>query len=278
MPEYDCYAVFGHPVNHSKSPRIHRLFAGQTGQIRVKYEACDVPAEKFETRVHEFIAQGGKGLNCTIPLKELAFQIAAETSQRAAFCKAVNTLTVREDASLFGDNTDGIGLVRDLQNNLKIVLMDLDILVLGAGGASRGILGPILECKPGKLFIANRTAEKARYLACEFHQFPSLSAGGLDELEGRKFDLILNATAASLTGDLPRLPDQLLNPNGACYDLAYALRPTAFVQWGRTHKASISVDGIGMLVEQAAEAFRIWRGVIPDTAPVIRILRNETAV
>ncbi|MGH8558257.1 MAG: shikimate dehydrogenase [Methylococcales bacterium] len=275
MPDYDFYAVFGHPVTHSKSPRIHSLFAEQTGQSRVEYGALDVEPDQFAARVHEFIAQGGKGLNCTIPLKELAFKIAAATSHRAAQCKAVNTLVVREDGSLFGDNTDGVGLVRDLQDNLNLLLVDLDILVLGAGGASRGILGPILDCNPGKLFIANRGAEKARDLASEFHQVPNLSAGGLDELEGRKFDLILNATAASLTGDLPRLPDELLNPNGACYDLAYAPWPTAFVQWGRMHKASISVDGIGMLVEQAAEAFRIWRGVIPDTLPVIRTLQNE---
>lgn len=275
MPEQDFYALFGHPVNHSKSPRIHRLFAELTGQVGFKYESWDVPAEQFEMRLNEFIAGGGKGLNCTIPLKELAFETAAETSQRAARCQAVNTLVVREDNSLFGDNTDGIGLVRDLQNNLELLLDDLDILVLGAGGASRGILGPILECKPAKVFIANRTAEKAHALAEDFHEYHNLSAGGLDELEGRTFDLILNATASSLSGDLPELPDNLLNPDGVCYDLAYAARPTPFVQWGRIHKASISVDGIGMLVEQAAQAFRIWRGVLPDTRSVISTLQND---
>ncbi|MCI0668106.1 MAG: shikimate dehydrogenase [Methylococcaceae bacterium] len=278
MPDHDQYAVFGHPINHSKSPLIHRLFAEQTGQTRVKYEASDVPAEQFEARVQEFIARGGMGLNCTLPLKELAFHIAAETSSRAAQCKAVNTLVVREDGSLFGDNTDGLGLVRDLTNNLKLAIEGLDILLLGAGGAGRGILGPILECNPGSVFVANRTAEKARDLADDFDQFKRLCAGGLDELEGRRFDLILNATAASLRDDLPELPNKILNPNAVCYDLAYASKPTAFVKWARLHNASISVDGIGMLVEQAAEAFRIWCGVLPDTRPVIKMLQNERTV
>ncbi|MGH8547279.1 MAG: shikimate dehydrogenase [Methylococcales bacterium] len=277
MPDHDHYAVFGHPIGHSKSPRIHSLFAEQTGQTRVKYAARDVPPEQFESRVREFIAQGGKGLNCTIPLKQLAFHIAPEKSSRALQCKAVNTLVVREDGSLFGDNTDGVGLVRDLTNNLKLVLVELDILVLGAGGASRGILKPILDCQPRSLFVANRNAEKARGLVAEFPEYRNLCAGGLQDLDGRKFDLILNATAASLTEQLPDLPDQLLNPYGVCYDLAYASRPTAFVKWGRLHNASISVDGIGMLVEQAAEAFRIWRGVLPDTRPVIKMLEKERA-
>jgi shikimate dehydrogenase len=277
MPDHDYYAVFGHPINHSQSPRIHRLFAEQTGQTRVLYEARDVRPEQFETCVQEFIAHGGKGLNCTLPLKELAFRIAAENSRRAIRCKAVNTLAVREDGSLFGDNTDGIGLVRDLRDNLKLALEGLDILLVGAGGASRGILGPILECNPGSVYVANRTAAKARDLADDFDQFNRLCAGGLDELDGRRFDLILNATAASLQDQSPDLPDNVLKPGGVCYDLAYGSRPTAFLRWGRLHNASISVDGIGMLVEQAAEAFRIWRGVLPDTRPVIEILKQERA-
>ncbi len=275
MPDYDRYAVFGHPVGHSLSPRIHRLFAERSGQIRVLYDACDVTPDNFEARVRNFVAEGGNGLNCTVPLKELAFGIAVERSDRAEQCKAVNTLVVRENGSLYGDNTDGIGLVRDLRKNLDLVIEGSDILILGAGGACRGILGPILECSPAGVFIANRTVAKALDLAGEFRRYRKLVAGGLDELEGRKFDLILNATAASLTADLPALPDDLLNPKAVCYDLAYAAGPTAFVKWGQDHGASISVDGIGMLVEQAAEAFHLWRGVFPDTAPVIKTLRDE---
>lgn len=275
MLKHDRYAVFGHPIQHSKSPLIHRLFAEQTGQTRMIYDAFDVLPERFEANVREFIAQGGKGLNCTIPLKELAFRMASETSRRAAQCKAVNTLMVREDGSLVGDNTDGVGLIRDLTSNLDLFLEGLDILLLGAGGASRGILMPLLDKKPRTLLVANRTAERACDLVQEFARFGNLSAGGLTELVGRKFDLILNATAASLTEQLPDLPDDVLNPNGVCYDLAYADRPTAFTEWGLRNRAALSVDGIGMLVEQAAEAFRIWRGVLPDTRPVINLLQQQ---
>jgi shikimate dehydrogenase len=275
MPDYDRYAVFGHPIGHSLSPRIHRMFAEQTGQTFMQYGAFDVTAESFEASVRNFVAEGGKGLNCTVPLKQLACGIAGDKSDRASQCKAVNTLIIREDGSLYGDNTDGIGLIRDLRNNLNLVLAGLDILILGAGGASRGILGPVLECGPGSLFVANRTVAKARDLAAEFGRYSNLFAGGNDELEGRKFDLILNATAASLKADLPEMPDDLLKPNAVCYDLAYGHGPTAFVSWGQAQGASISMDGIGMLVEQAAEAFHLWRGIFPDTAPVIKILRDE---
>lgn len=275
MPDYDRYAVFGHPIAHSQSPTIHRLFAEHSGHTRVRYEACDVSADRFSACARDFFAQGGKGLNCTLPLKEPAFAITAQNSPRAQQAKAVNTLIMRQDGSLFGDNTDGIGLVRDLEQNLSVELKGLDILVLGAGGATRGILGPILERGPSSLFVANRTAAKARELVLAFSKFGTLSAGGLDELSGRRFDLILNATAASLSQELPPLPDSILNRQGVCYDLAYAKQPTAFVKWGHAQDASISVDGIGMLVEQAAEAFFLWRGVFPETARVIQALRNE---
>ena len=278
MPDRGNYAVFGHPIEHSRSPYIHGLFAEQTGQSDFKYAAWDVPPEQFESCIQEFITGGGKGLNCTIPLKELAFEISNQTSDRAARCGAVNTLSVREDGSLFGDNTDGVGLVRDLTDNLQLALNDLDILILGAGGATRGILGPILASNPHSVFIANRSVAKADALVEKFGEYRILSALGLDQLDGRKFDLILNATAASLSGDLPPLPDSLLKPAGTCYDLAYASRATPFVEWGRRHGATISVDGIGMLVEQAAEAFRKWRGIAPDTKPVIETLQKERAV
>jgi shikimate dehydrogenase len=272
--ESDCYAVFGHPISHSQSPRIHALFATQTGQ-NIDYQAWDVPAESFQDGLTRFIDCGGKGLNCTLPLKELAWAKASLKSPRAERAKAVNTLKVQADGSLFGDNTDGAGLVRDLLNNLHIRLNDQRILILGAGGASRGILQPLLAESPGRLVIANRTESKAQSLALEFQGIGPVEAHSFAELDGQQFDLILNATAASLSGELPPLPKSLLADGGACYDLAYGKHPTAFVRWGEAQGASISVDGIGMLVEQAAEAFCIWRGIQPNTRPVIDLLNAE---
>jgi shikimate dehydrogenase len=273
MPS-DRYAVFGHPIRHSKSPRIHKLFAEQTGQL-MEYTAQDVPAANFHVAIESFFAGGGKGLNCTIPLKELAWQIADIKSERAQLAKAVNTLAIRDDGRLFGDNTDGIGLLRDLTANLHQALSARRVLLLGAGGASRGILQPLLEQRPERLIVANRTPDKAVRLVAEFAHLGPIAARGFDELEGEYFDLILNATAASLSNELPPLPDDLLTPGGCCYDLAYGAEPTAFVRWGIAHGAAQSVDGIGMLVEQAAEAFFIWRGVRPETRPVIEILDAE---
>ena len=270
----DRYAVFGHPVSHSKSPRIHALFAEQTGQL-MEYTAQDVPAESFHAAVESFFAGSGKGLNCTVPLKELAWQIADVKSGRAQLAKAVNTLAIRDDGRLFGDNTDGIGLLRDLTVNLNLELSGRRILLLGAGGASRGILQPLLEQGPERLIVANRTRDKAVQLAAEFADLGQIEARGFGELEGECFDLILNATAASLSNELPPLPDEILAPDGCCYDLAYGTSPTAFVRWGKAHGAAQSVDGIGMLVEQAAEAFFIWRGVRPQTRPVIELLNAE---
>lgn len=272
----DRYAVFGHPIRHSQSPRIHALFAAQTGQT-LEYGAQDVPAERFEAALQEFFGAGGKGLNCTVPLKELAWRCAAKKSERAERARAVNTLAPQADGTLFGDNTDGAGLLRDLSANLGVQLEKRRILVLGAGGAARGILQPLLQAKPACLFIANRTAEKANLLAEEFSALGPVSGGGFEALAGQSFDLVLNATAASLSGDLPPLPEGLLLPDGVCYDLAYGQQPTPFVHWGETHGARLSVDGLGMLVEQAAEAFRLWRGVMPDTRPVIALLNRERA-
>jgi shikimate dehydrogenase len=270
----DRYAVFGSPINHSKSPRIHRLFAEQTGQS-LRYDAQEVSAESFEAAVNAFFASGGKGLNCTVPLKELAYRLATDKTERAERSKAVNTLALLADGSILGDNTDGCGLVRDLLNNHQLTLTGKHILILGAGGASRGILGPILEEAPSRLLIANRTAEKAVQLAEEFKFLGDISGCGFEELEGLQFDLILNATSASLSGQLPPLPEQLLAKQGSCYDLAYGNEPTAFVRWGIGQGAQLSLDGLGMLVEQAAEAFFIWRGVRPQTRPVIDLLTAE---
>jgi shikimate dehydrogenase len=270
----DRYAVFGHPIAHSKSPRIHTLFARQTAQHLV-YEAQDVDLAGFSHAVGEFFRTGGRGLNCTVPLKEAAFRIAEEHSTRAARSRAVNTLMQREKGALYGDNTDGIGLLRDLEVNLGLDLHGRRVLLLGAGGAARGILAPLLETAPASLVIANRTLPKARQLAEEFAGLGNVVACGFADLAGHRFDLVLNSTAASLSGETPPLPDDLLSPGGGCYDLAYGMRPTPFVRWGQAHGASVSVDGIGMLVEQAAEAFLLWRGIRPATGPVIEVLKAE---
>lgn len=270
----DRYAVFGHPIRHSKSPVIHSLFAAQTGQL-LTYTAEDVPAESFARQVDGFFASGGRGLNCTVPLKELAFKQADEIGPRAELAKAVNTLAQRDDGRLFGDNTDGVGLLRDLMENLGIRLTGLRVLILGAGGATRGILAPLLEQHPERLVIANRTPERASGLASEFRSLGDIAGCGWDGLHRQRFDVILNATAASLSGDLPPLEADALLPGGACYDLAYAQQTTPFVAWGQAHGARFSADGLGMLVEQAAEAFWLWRGVRPKTAPVIARLEQD---
>ncbi len=268
------YAVFGHPINHSKSPLIHKAFARQTGQ-NIDYTAQDVPAEQFDTALENFIKQGGKGLNCTVPLKELAFQRADKLTARAHLAKAVNTLIVNDDGSISGDNTDGIGLVTDLMDNHQIELQGRNILILGAGGASRGIIAPLLEQKPARLHIANRTVSKAEQLANEFSSISPTTGSGFKELAGLQFDLIINATSASLSNQLPPLPEHLLSAEGSCYDLAYANTDTAFVSWGKQQSAKKSIDGLGMLVEQAAEAFFLWRQQRPETRTVIQQLDAE---
>jgi len=267
----DRYAVFGQPIKHSKSPRIHQLFAQQTGQA-LSYEAQEVPAEQFESAVSTFFAEGGKGLNCTVPLKELAWAYAQYKTERAQLGKAVNTLALQVDGTILGDNTDGVGLVTDLTVNHDISLGGSRILILGAGGATRGIIAPIFEKSPQSITIANRTIDKAAKLATEFQHKGTISGCGFNELKNRQFDLIINATSASLSGQLPPLPEDLLVKQGVCYDLAYGNEPTAFVRWGQENRAVKSLDGLGMLVEQAAEAFFIWRGVRPQTQPVIDLL------
>jgi shikimate dehydrogenase len=267
----DRYAVFGHPISHSKSPKIHALFAAQTGQ-ELLYSALDVPPACFEVAVSAFGAGGGKGLNLTVPLKELGFRLAQELTPRARLAGAVNTLGWRNE-TLWGDNTDGVGLIRDLSVNLRLCLKDSRILVLGAGGAARGILGPLLEQKPKVLVLANRTLARAQELAARFAALGEIQVLGFDRLTSQQFDLILNATSASLYGELPPLPEDILAPSGVCYDLMYADHPTTFVRWGREHGARLSTDGLGMLVEQAAEAFFLWRGVRPKTQEVINQLR-----
>ncbi len=271
---HDCYAVFGHPIKHSKSPKIHQLFAEETQQSIV-YDAQDVTAEQFTNVANGFFANGGKGLNCTLPLKELAWRFADHLSERAQLSKAVNTLALQRDGTILGDNTDGHGLITDLVTNHDITLSGKRILILGAGGASRGIIVPILEQSPLSLTLANRTVEKAANLADEFKTKGSITGCGFDQVQSNTYDVIINATSASLTDEIPPMPKEILADKGCCYDLAYSNKPTAFVRWGLENNALKSLDGLGMLVEQAAEAFFIWRGVRPKTRPVIELLNSE---
>ncbi len=270
----DHYAVMGNPIAHSKSPKIHTLFARQTGQSLV-YEALLVAADGFADAVATFRAEGGKGLNITVPFKQEAWALAAEQTERARRAGAVNTLWFRADGSTLADTTDGIGLVRDLMVNHSIALRAKRILILGAGGAVRGVLEPMLAQQPAVVVIANRTASKARELALLFADLGSISGCGFDELSGQQFDLVINGTAASLAGEVPPLPDDLLADNASCYDMMYGATVTPFQCWATAHGAAHSLDGLGMLVEQAAEAFTLWRGVRPESVPVIRQLRES---
>ncbi len=273
MNSPDLYAVFGQPINHSKSPQIHRLFAEQTAQ-NLNYHTKEVGKDFFESAANNFFTKGGEGLNCTVPLKECAYQFATKLTQRATFAKAVNTLSLQQDGSILGDNTDGCGLVMDLINH-QISLTGKRILILGAGGASRGIIAPIIKHKPKQLVIVNRSIEKALKLATEFQSLGmSIHGCGYDDLAPQQFDLILNATSASLSNQLPPLPKNLLAKNGCCYDLAYGNQPTIFVNWGIENKAIKSLDGLGMLIEQAAESFYIWRGIRPNTQRVMAIFNR----
>ncbi|HHJ35188.1 MAG TPA: shikimate dehydrogenase [Gammaproteobacteria bacterium] len=271
-PHQDRYAVFGNPIEHSKSPQIHTLFARQTGQSLV-YTAERVEPDKFRQAVEDFINDDGKGLNITVPFKEDAWSCAARRSDRAQRAGAVNTLVLQDDGRLYGDTTDGVGLVRDLMQNHDIALSGKDILIIGAGGAVRGVLEAILEQQPATLLIANRTKQKAVQLGETFSDLGHILGCGLDEIEQQRFDIIINGTSASLKGDIPSLPDSIFRKNSCSYDMMYAARATPFQQWSADHGATECFDGLGMLVEQAAESFYLWRGVRPKTAPVIKQLR-----
>jgi len=272
----DDYAVMGNPISHSKSPSIHTLFAQQTQQS-ILYTAIHVDLGGFKQAVGNFVAAGGKGLNITVPFKQEAWELVSERSDRAERAGAINTIKI-EDGTLFGDNTDGVGLVNDLTQNHNIDLKDKNILLMGAGGAARGVLIPLLEQNPGSLFIANRTPDKAKDLADDFSDAGNIKGGGYEAISDLTFDVVINATAASLQGDLPPLPDTLLNDNASCYDMMYGAKATPFMQWATSHNAETVLDGLGMLVEQAAESFFIWRGVKPETKAVIVKLRKELQV
>lgn len=269
----DRYCVFGNPIGHSKSPLIHRLFAEQTGQALV-YEAQLAPLDDFAGFARRFFEQG-KGANVTVPFKEEAYRLVDELSERATRAGAVNTLIRLVDGRLRGDNTDGAGLLRDLTANAGIELRGKRVLLLGAGGAVRGVLEPFLGERPAQLLVANRTAEKAVALADEFTDLGAVRGCGFANVEG-PFDLIVNGTSASLAGDVPPLAESVIERGHTlCYDMMYAKEPTAFNRWAAERGAARTLDGLGMLVEQAAEAFFLWRGVRPASAAVLDTLRRQ---
>ena len=269
----DKYAVIGNPIAHSRSPEIHAAFARQTGEA-IEYGRILGNPDDFAGDVRRFLAEGGRGLNVTVPFKEQAWRLADELSPRAHTAGAVNTLILLENHRLRGDNTDGVGLVRDLTVNQGFRIEGKRILMLGAGGAVRGVMRPLLEQRPKRVIIANRTAAKAYSLAQGLSEYGQVAGCGLDELEGLRFDLIINGTAAGLSDQVPDIPGAVLGKGGWCYDMLYSRQATAFQRWGRKQGAARSLDGLGMLVEQAAESFYLWRGVLPETAPVITMLRS----
>ncbi|MBI5006966.1 MAG: shikimate dehydrogenase [Nitrosomonadales bacterium] len=266
----DKYAVIGNPISHSKSPLIHSLFAAQTGQD-MSYEAIEAPLDGFAATIQRLRSEGYKGCNVTVPFKFEAYQLCDELAPRARDAKAVNTIVFR-DGKILGTNTDGAGLLNDIQNNLGVKLMWKDALLLGAGGAAAGVLWPLFNAGIG-IDIANRTIEKAQLLADEFKGSGTVYARRYDELAGRKYDLVINATSSGLKDDLPPLPDGLFKPGALAYDMMYG-RETPFMAYARKQGAALVADGLGMLVEQAADAFLLWRGVRPDTRPVLEKLRT----
>jgi shikimate dehydrogenase len=269
------YGVVGHPVGHSLSPFIHGLFARQSGQ-NISYRRYDVPPNEFAEHVRAFFARGGRGLSVTLPHKIAAVDVTQELTPRAAHAGAVNTLSARAGGVL-GDNTDGAGLVRDLCDNLGLVITHRRLLVIGAGGATRGVLAALLGLAPNVVVIANRTPERAEALAAAFHELGAVQGVGFGQLEGGAFDLVVNATAESHTGDLPPFPSTVIGPRTVCYDLAYGKSATAFLEWANRQGCARAFQGWGMLVEQAAESFHLWHGVRPATANVLAALKERGA-
>ena len=269
----DLYAVMGNPIHHSKSPAIHTQFAEQA-KMDLVYSAMLVPLDGFDGAVKEFFKGHGKGLNITVPFKENAFNLADSLTPRAKTAQAVNTLKLLEDGSILGDNTDGAGLVRDLTVNNDVALSGKRVLVIGAGGAVRGVLQPLLNESPEEVIICNRTFAKAEVLASEFSQLGNIIAKEFSELSG-EFDVIINGTSASLNGELPPVPDSVISSHTSVYDMMYGKDPTAFLLWAQNLGAGKIVDGLGMLVEQAAVSFDLWRGVHPDSMSVLSHLKSQ---
>ena len=270
----DPYGVVGHPIAHSWSPFIHGLFSRETGQA-MSYRLYDFSPDEFHERTRAFFREGGRGLNVTLPHKIAAVDVADDLTSRAAHAGAVNTIAVRNDGTLLGDNTDGTGLVRDLCDNLGVVITHRRILMIGAGGAARGVMAPLLALSPTELVIANRTSERAETLAKAFDKLGKTQGVGFRYVQGGPYDLIINATSASLSGDLPPMSNSVVGTETVCYDMAYGKTDTPFVQWSLKHGCARAVQGWGMLVEQAAESFRVWRGVKPGTASVLTALKER---
>jgi len=271
----DQYAVIGHPISHSKSPWIHAEFAQQLNED-INYALMDSAPDAFNTTVRSFIEKGAKGLNVTVPFKQDAWSLADELSEHARLAGAVNTLSFNPDGTIRGDNTDGVGLVSDLTKNQGMNLSGKRVLILGAGGAVRGVLQPLLEQNVSQIHIVNRTVQKAQDLLELFKHYSNISVSGYDTLaDAGEFDLIINGTASSLTGDLPPLCKAVLADNCHAYDMMYASQKTVFEIWCSENGAGSVHNGLGMLVEQAAESFWIWRGVRPDTSPVLAALTEQ---
>lgn len=268
----DRYAVFGNPIAHSKSPLIHAEFARQTG-VDMLYEAWLAPLDGFAAAVDAFCAQEGRGANVTVPFKQEAFLYATEHTERAQLAQAVNTLRF-DGAHVLGDNTDGAGLVQDITQNFGFDFFGKDVLLMGAGGAARGVLLPLLACQPDILTIANRTLHKAEALALQFAAHGKVRASDFAGLAGGRFDLIINATSSSLNDELPPLPPRIFAPGALAYDMMYGKGLTPFLSFAEANHATHLADGLGMLVEQAAEAFYVWRGVRPETRVVIEMFRK----
>jgi shikimate dehydrogenase len=277
MNAADRYAVIGHPVAHSRSPFIHERFAQQLGH-HIHYSRLDAEPAHFVAVVRDFFAQGGKGLNVTLPHKQAAMELVSELTPRAARAGAVNTLALRPDGSLLGDNTDGLGLARDLVYNHGVALAGRRVLLLGAGGAARGVMMPLLGLQPRELVISNRTMARAREIVSAFPEASKiLRAAEFSQLVDGPYDVVINATATSLNGGSLPLPSGVVDPHSFCYDMGYGRDDTAFIRWARERGCVRVAMGLGMLVEQAAESFHLWRGVRPDTSPVLAALKAELA-
>jgi shikimate dehydrogenase len=270
----DQYGVIGHPVAHSWSPFIHGMFARQTGE-QVIYRLHDVLPQDFRAYVLDFFSRGGRGLNVTVPHKVAAAELANELTPRAERAVAVNTLAVQRDNRLLGDNTDGAGLVHDLRDNLSVNLAGRRVLIVGAGGATRGVVAPLLVLRPAELVVANRTADRAHAFAADFRDVGAVRGCGFDDVGKHPYDVVINATSASLAGEVPAIPATVIKPDTLCYDMAYSKGDTPFLKWARDNGCARAIQGWGMLVEQAAESFQLWRGVRPQTKPVLEALRER---
>lgn len=267
------YAVIGNPVSHSKSPQIHTAFAQQEG-VQIEYQRILADETNFLETVNKFRAAGGLGLNVTLPFKVTAFQQCKTLNEYARAAHSVNTISFDAQGNWLGANTDGLGLLQDLASNIGLALANKKILIMGAGGSTRGILLPILQQHPARLVIVNRDTEKALHLTEIFSAYENIHACAYSDLGNETFDLVINATSASLSGSLPPVPDTIVDPDSACYDLYYSDNDTSFICWAKNLGVKTCSDGLGMLVEQAAESYYLWRSFRPDTRGVYNLLKQ----